>query len=182
MRDSAEPNPDSVTNAATGAPDPAKRPIPGRQGYPDSVYHNACELIAEGKTANEAAKRVGCTAKAIRQWALSGADNGALYARARVISAGALEDEIIEIARASTATSYQQDRLLVDSLKWAAAKRDPARYSDRVLREATGTVTVRVVRDDGPGRIELQDQARYTALPAYDNAGGDVADAEVIDA
>lgn len=77
------------------------------------------------------AKRHGTTAKTLRQWAVEDADAGALYARARHISAGALEDEALTVARRSTAESYGADRVLIDTLKWAAAKRYPKEYGER---------------------------------------------------
>ena len=78
------------------------------------------------------AKRHGTSDDTIRRWALEDAEAYGLYTRARNISAGALEDEALTVARRSTAESYGADRVLIDTLKWAAAKRYPKGYGDKV--------------------------------------------------
>jgi hypothetical protein len=95
------------------------------------------------------AKRHGVTASALRRWATEDAAIGALYARARSVSAGGLEDAAVAVANASTAESYQADRVKIDTYKWAAAKRHPKEYGDKATVEHTGSqaLTVRVVRD-----------------------------------
>ena len=135
---------------------------------------------ATGDTLDVAAKRHGTTAQTLRNWALDDQEAFALYARARNISAGHLEDEALSVARASTATTSAADRVLVDTLKWAAAKRYPKEYGDRQMNESTGTVTVRVIRADAPsieGRVSMQEQARIPAQTAYPDAV--ITDAEI---
>jgi hypothetical protein len=55
-----------------------------------------------------------------------------MYARARDEAADALADEALEVARGSVPERAASDRLLVDTLKWTAAKRRPRTYSDKV--------------------------------------------------
>ena len=108
---------------------------------PDSVYLNACDLIANGALIADACLLVGCGTDALRAWGRSsGEANAGVYARARVASAEALEAEALAIASGSTAESYQADRLRVDTLKWAAAKRNPRVYGDSVKHEHTGSI------------------------------------------
>lgn len=78
------------------------------------------------------AKRHGTSDDTIRRWALEDAEAYGLYTRARYISAGAFEDEALDIAKRADATSYNADRLRIDTLKWAAAKRYPKGYGDKV--------------------------------------------------
>ena len=108
---------------------------------PDSVYLNACDLIANGALIADACLLVGCGTDALRAWGRSsGGANAGVYARARVASAEALEAEALAIASGSTAESYQADRLRIDTLKWAAAKRNPRVYGDSVKHEHTGSI------------------------------------------
>ena len=55
-----------------------------------------------------------------------------MYARAREEAADALADEALEVARGSVPERAASDRLLVDTLKWTAAKRRPREYGDKV--------------------------------------------------
>lgn len=56
----------------------------------------------------------------------------AQYARAREDQADALADEILDEARSANAKNAHAKRLLVDALKWRAAKLRPKVYGDRV--------------------------------------------------
>lgn len=92
-----------------------------------------CEgIVYEELLVTEAATRAGITAKTVRQWAAEDATLGAQYARARELSAEALEHEALRVARAATAETSQADRVRIDTLKWAAAKRRPRVYGDQI--------------------------------------------------
>lgn len=109
----------------------------------------AAELIATGVLVSVAAKSVGVTDKTLRQWAANDPQCGDVYRRAREISAGALEDEALLIARSATADSYAADRLRIDTLKWAAAKRHAREYGDKVQHDTTvnvGTLHIDALR------------------------------------
>lgn len=71
-----------------------------------------------------------------------------MYARAREDQADTLADEILEVARSKTDPdemgkvdngAVQEKRLLVDSLKWRAAKLGPKTYGDKLQQEHTGS-------------------------------------------
>ena len=149
----------------------------------------ACDLIATGTDTDKAAQAAGTTAKTLRQWAADDAELGALYARARIASAGALEDEAIRAARSSTAESYGADRVLIDTLKWAAAKRYPKEYSDKASVERTVNIgslhlealqaprtTVRTSISSGqPVEIAQPDTPQHVSnVSELDTACGDV--------
>ena len=101
------------------------------------------EYASGSEPLDTVAKRHGTTAKTVRQWSVSDRAIGAVYAHARTISAGALEDAAIEVANACTPESYQSDRVKIDTYKWAAAKRHPKEYGDKV--EVQQDTTLRVV-------------------------------------
>lgn len=68
----------------------------------------------------------------VTEWLRANPEFGEQYARAREASADAFEAEIIERSRNSTAETVAADRLLADSLKWAAGRRSSNRESDAV--------------------------------------------------
>ena len=114
------------------------------------------------------AKQHGITGKTVREWAVEYEDVGSLYARARLISAGALEDAVIETANACTAETYQADNVKINSYKWAAAKRAPKDYGDTVKHEVGGSV--QVLHLDAL-RAPRAIQASATVVPALLESG-----------
>ena len=65
-----------------------------------------------------------------------------MYARAREGSAEVLENEAMLASKAATAEDAHARRLEVDTLKWAAAKRYPKQYSDRIQQDVNATVSL----------------------------------------
>jgi hypothetical protein len=74
------------------------------------------------------------------------------YQRAKKLMAAALAEEAIQVARETTNHSSAADRLLIDTLKWAAAKANPAEYGERQTVEHQGaqTLQVKVVEEEAP--------------------------------
>lgn len=105
-----------------------------------------CQRIEDGELVDDAAKAEGTTRKSIWQWAREDAALGDRYTRAREASAESLELEAIDVARKGTNDTAAADRLLVDTLKWAAAKRRPKVYGDRLNIDADLRHTAGVVR------------------------------------
>ena len=103
------------------------------------------EYASGSESLDTVAKRHRCTGKSVRQWAVEHPSIGEVYARARLVSAGALEDAALDVANASTAESYQSDRIRIDTYKWAAAKRHPKEYGDKVQHDSTVTVRNAVI-------------------------------------
>lgn len=132
------------------------------------IITRAGELIADGIAVEVAAQSVGVTGKTLRQWAIRDPACGEVYQRARQVSAGALEDEAIEIARTSTNDTYGPDRLKVDTLKWAAAKRYPREYGD-LKQEHTHTINVGTLHLDALRAPQITATARITANSSADN-------------
>ena len=103
------------------------------------------EYASGSESLDTVAKRHRCTGKSVRQWAVEHPSIGEVYARARLVSAGALEDAALDVANASTAESYQSDRIRIDTYKWAAAKRHPREYGDKVQHDSTVTIRNAVI-------------------------------------
>ena len=96
-----------------------------------AVVEAVCRRIEAGELVDEAATSEGTDRRRIWEWTRSDSELSDVYARAREASAESLEMEAIRVARASTAETCSRDRLLIDTLKWAAAKRRPRVYGSR---------------------------------------------------
>lgn len=116
--------------------------------------------MTEGETLAEAAADEGVKPATVRGWIAATPGLMAEYLAVKKLQAQAWAEEAILVARESTTQSATKDRLLVDTLKWAAAKASPAEFGDKQMVEHQGAqeIKVRVVEDD------------HTALPA--NARG----------
>lgn len=110
--------------------------------------------MAEGKTVKEAVKalNVGVTHGTLRRWIDERPEWVEGYQRAKKLLAAALAEEAITVARETTNHSSAADRLLIDTLKWAAAKANPAEYGERQTVEHQGaqTLQVKVVEEEAP--------------------------------
>lgn len=112
--------------------------------------------MTEGETLAEAAADEGVKPSTVRGWIAADPALMAEYMAVKRLQAQAWAEEAILVARESTTQSATKDRLLVDTLKWAAAKASPAEFGDKQTVEHQGAqeIKVRVVEDD------------VTALPA----------------
>lgn len=112
------------------------------------------DQMAEGKTVADtvAEHNLPVTAGAVRQWFRRDEAWTGRYEQAKKALAQALAEEAIRVARDSTNQSSAADRLLIDTLRWAASKANPAEYGDRqtVQHEGAQTLKVQVVEDDAP--------------------------------
>lgn len=98
-----------------------------------------CRLLATGRwLVRDACKKVGLgSTNRLHEWIqrdqLTGkGELAVLYARARELSAEGLEMKALRLASKATGLSWQRDRLEIDTLKWAAAKRRPRVYGDKL--------------------------------------------------
>ena len=106
--------------------------------------------MAEGHTMTAAAQACGLRPSAVRRWIASDAAWMARYDRARKLQAQAMADEAVQVARDSTNQTAAGDRLLVDTLRWAASKAAPREFGDKQVVEHSGgqRLEIRVVEDD----------------------------------
>lgn len=123
------------------------------------AFEAVLDGMAEGKTVEEAMRGVvvggkGWTAGAMRRWIADDEARVAQYQRMKRLLAQAWAEEAIQIARESTNQSATVDRVLIDTLKWAASKANPAEYGERQTVEHQGAqnLTVKIVEDEVPVR------------------------------
>ena len=78
-----------------------------------------------------------------------------------------MAEEAIRVARESTTQTTAMDRVLIETLKWAASKSAPAEYGEKQLVQHEGqqTLQVRVLEDEVPVRnIKALKEAAVTAV------------------
>ena len=128
----------------------------------EAAVEGVLGLMAEGKTVKEAvaALKVGVSPGTVRRWINERDEWVADYQRSKKLLASALAEEAITVARETTNHSSAADRLLIETLKWAAAKANPAEYGERQTVEHQGaqTLQVKVVEEEGPVRIAGMDR------------------------
>jgi transposase len=121
----------------------------GGQPIPEAeklrIFTAICDAVAHGVLVRDAAKEYGINPATIWKWAAEDDVLGKLYAHAKHQAADALAEEAIRIALETTNETYSADRLKVDTLKWAAAKRRPKEYGERQAIENSGEQTLNVV-------------------------------------
>jgi hypothetical protein len=85
----------------------------------------------------------------------------------------AFAEEAILVARESTSSTTATDRVLIETLKWAASKANPAEYGEKqtVEHQGTQTLQVKVVEDDAPVRNEKALQSAMVASTLAISAG-----------
>jgi hypothetical protein len=116
-----------------------------------AVLENALEGMMEGKTLQEVCKGMAMPPSTVRRWLVTDEAWRHRYATARLAQGQAMAEEAIQVARESTNHSSAADRLLIETLKWAASKANPAEYGDRQTVEHQGaqTLQIRVLESDG---------------------------------
>lgn len=129
------------------------------------------EIIAQGGTFEKAAKEFGCSAALLCKW-ISDPEATELreqYMRAREAQGDAYADKVIDTAEDPTLDANEK-RVRIDAYKWAAGKRKPKVYGDRVTQEHTGP-------DGGPIKHEIENPldvlaSRLAALAAREEPDG----------
>lgn len=121
-----EPSPERSAFALVIYREPAERK---RTRY--EVMESVCLRIEAGELIDEAAVAEGIDRATVWRWARADKAFGNMYARAREASAESLEMLALRVC-ASSERHLPGARLLVDTLKWSAAKRRPKVYGDRV--------------------------------------------------
>lgn len=115
----------------------SKDTAPNKGGRPETpnkaeVFSAICRRISDGELVKDASKAEGVDRMTVWRWLREDEGFRDLYTRAREAAADALADEALEVARGSMPERAASDRLLVDTLKWTAAKRRPREYGDKV--------------------------------------------------
>ncbi|MBV1833065.1 terminase small subunit-like protein [Novacetimonas pomaceti] len=134
------------------------RPIGRPTIYTQELADRICELIANGETIRMIVAMHDMPVwSTIWRWQREHPEFSAQYTRAREASAEMLEAEIIDVARTSRPEYAQSTKVLVDTLKWVAARRNRKLLADKeppavegAQTDQTGSVTVRFVKGKAP--------------------------------
>ena len=124
------------------------------------VVEAVLEGMAEGYTLQETVKRVAktrgeaLTPGTVRRWIVAEEAYFTRYQRTKTLLGQAFAEEAILVARESTSSTTSTDRVLIETLKWAAAKANPVEYGEKQTVEHQGaqTLSVKIVEDDAPVR------------------------------
>lgn len=119
--------------------------------YTPEVAGAICELIETGHTSRQIDAMPAMPSwPTVCRWLDANEDFRKQYARARTLSAEALEAEVLhEVRTAETPEQVQKARVVLDAVKWSAAKRDPKRFGDKIdhtLANPDGTPLTIAVR------------------------------------
>jgi hypothetical protein len=120
--------------------------------FSDEIATEICERLADGQSLIDICKDENLPAeRTIRKW-LAEDRNGFVpqYVRAREAQVEHYIDEIVDIAdsvaNCTDSAIVHAARLAIDTRKWAAAKRLPKKYGDRLDLEHKGDITVKILR------------------------------------
>jgi hypothetical protein len=135
--------------------------------------------MAEGHTLQETVKKVArlrgetITPGAVRRWIVAEEAWFTRYQRTKALLGQAFAEEAILVARESTSSTTAMDRVLIETLKWAAAKANPVEYGEKqtVEHQGTQTLQVKVVEDDAPVRNTKALQSAMVASTLSISAG-----------
>lgn len=118
------------------------------------VLAQVLEGMSNGKTVADTARLLKIPAGRIRTWLVRDPEVYAEYQRMRPLLGASFAEEAIRVARESTTQTTAMDRVLIDTLKWAAAKAAPGEYGEKQTVEHQGqqTLQVKVIEDDLPVR------------------------------
>ena len=125
------------------------------------------EGMTNGQTLADTCRKLKVSAGMVRQWIARDEDLSHRYQRLRPLLGAALAEEAIRVARESTSQTTAMDRVLIETLKWAAAKSAPVEYGDKqvVQHEGQQTLQVKVIEDEAPVRnVKALKEAAVTAV------------------
>ena len=115
--------------------------------YTEQLASRICREIAGGRSLVKVCEpRTMPHRDTVYAWLVERETFSDMYARAVERRADSIVDEAMETARAATRETAAADRLRVDTLKWAAAKFCPRKYSEKTQVEQSGGLEIRVVR------------------------------------
>lgn len=118
------------------------------------ILAQVLEGMSNGKTVADTARLLKIPAGRIRTWLVRDPAVYEEYRRMRPLLGAAFAEEAIRVARESTNATSAQDRTLIDTLKWAAAKAAPVEYGEKQVVEHQGqqTLQVKVLEEEVPVR------------------------------
>lgn len=149
----------------------AKRPTAKTEQDREWIVETVLAGMAEGHTLQETVQRVkkeegwSITPGQVRQWIVRDEAWFMRYQRTKVMLGQAFAEEAIQVARDSTNQSTAVDRVLIDTLKWAAAKANPVEYGEKqtIQHEGAHKLEIRVVEEEVPTPIKVPTQQALEA-------------------
>lgn len=130
-----------------------------KSGWTDAekaeIVEEVLEGMAEGQTVQDtvkvrqkaywkAGKDSPLTPGMVRAWMRAREDWWGRYQRMKTLLGQALAEEAIRVARDSTGSTTAVDRVLIETLKWAAAKANPVEFGEKQTVEHQGAQTLQV--------------------------------------
>jgi hypothetical protein len=134
-----------------------ERPKGGR--YPEAYKAHAVEKVFEGMSAGKSlaavCKENDLPAARVRSWIISNEDYAYQYRQARLLMAQALVDRALHLAHNTTNHTIGRDRLEIDTLRWVAARMNPAEFGDRQIVDGNQNTTleIKVVEEEAPMNV-----------------------------
>jgi hypothetical protein len=124
---------------------PAGRPKNSGSKYTPELAEKVCELVASGDSRREAARKIGVSEGAIRQWQRDHTEFDTQYARAVIDRADVFYERGNDIAMSITSPEEAQiARVQLDWLKWSASKLAPKQYGDKQQVEHSGELGIAI--------------------------------------
>ena len=124
------------------------------------------ERVLSGLTLKRALEGTGKTAHAFLHIVSSVRELGALYVRAMEHRADLWNEQIVEIANDPDIDPHRA-KVIIDALKWTAAKAHPKKYADRIDVNVSQTISVLDARNEARARLirPVSDQDVIDVLP-----------------
>ena len=119
-----------------------------------AVMELTLEGMVSGKTLQDVVQGLGYDPSIIRRWLADDGEWALQYRKARLLQGQAMAEEAVRVARETRRSSNTEDKLLIETLKWAASKANPQEYGEKQTVEHQGaqTLSVKIVEDDAPVR------------------------------
>ncbi len=152
--------------------DPTKLLLKSSPPYNIQVADLLANVMAEGKTLNEAIKSIGMKPSTINKWRREFPEFNKALIMASQDRAESLKDEALDIARATTSDTLGPDKLKVDTLMKTAAVDNPDRFATRQKVDTNVTATTTFIISTGINRDALPpgdfEQAIRDATPVQE--------------
>jgi hypothetical protein len=171
--------------------------VPKKNGrpylYSEKITDAICERLAKGDSLADICREVAMpTATSVYHWLNIHPGFSEKYARARVVQADVLFDQIIKIAdtpvigiktitkptgtETTEGDMIEHRRLQVDARKWVASKLAPKKYGEKVTQEIIGDANNPIaVKDVSPRELIASRIAGLSVIlrPSGDTSGSD---------
>lgn len=125
--------------------------------YTPELALEVCELVADGETLTAICQRDGMPSKpTFHRWVIQYPEVARAYAAAREMSAYALEEDALVLGRhlidhPGNAQRVRAFDLLMNQLRWSAARRNPRVFSERGAVQITVPIQINTDLDLGAG-------------------------------